>query len=227
MTPVRLLSYNVMSLRMSRAGVVDVIRAAAPDVLCLQEAPRFFRPRQTLDRLADAVGLLAVAGHARAGAVHVLVRPGITVVSAGALRLSREATRHRRGVAHALLDVAGVQVAVASVHMSLYADERARHLPAVLSVVEQYGAPVVLAGDLNEQPGGAVWRDLAGRYQDAYAVAPDGGEHTFSAQRPSRRIDGVFVDNALRVVGAGVPAIGRAAEASDHSPLVAVIDTAP
>jgi endonuclease/exonuclease/phosphatase family metal-dependent hydrolase len=82
-------------------------------------------------------------------------------VSAGALRLSREATRHRRGVAHALLDVAGVQVAVASLHMSLYADERARHLPAVLSVVEQYGAPVVLAGDLNEQPDGAVWRELA------------------------------------------------------------------
>jgi endonuclease/exonuclease/phosphatase family metal-dependent hydrolase len=225
MTALRVLSYNVMSLRMSRAAVVDVIRAAAPDVLCLQEAPRFFLPRRTLDRLAHAVGMAPVAGHARAGAVHVLVRPGIVVVSAGALRLSRDPARHRRGVAHALLEVDGVRLAVGSLHMSLYADERARHLPAVLSVVEQYRAPVVLAGDLNEQPDGQVWCDLADRYQDAYATAPDGGEHTFSAQRPSRRIDAVFVDRALRVVGAGVPALDGLVDASDHCPLVAVIET--
>ncbi|HZG96138.1 MAG TPA: endonuclease/exonuclease/phosphatase family protein [Mycobacteriales bacterium] len=227
MTAVRVLSYNVMSLRMSRAAVVDVIRAAEADVLCLQEAPRFLLPQRTLARLAHAVGMVAVAGHARAGAVHVLVRPGTAVVSAGALRLARDPAHHRRGVAHALLEIAGVQVAVASLHMSLYADERARHLPGVLSVVEQYGAPAVIAGDLNEQPDGAVWRELAGRYQDAYAVAPDGGGHTFSAQQPSRRIDAVFVDRAFRVVRAGVPDLGRAAEASDHCPLVAVIDTAP
>lgn len=224
--PLRLLSYNVKSLRMSRRAIVAVIRACEPDVLCLQEAPRFLFWRFQCWLLARRAGLRLVAGHARAGAVHVLVRPGVRVVARGRIGLPLTPGRHRRGVAHALLEIDGARVAIASVHMSLYAEERAQHLPLILAAVEAYGAPVVIAGDINEGSGHAVWEALAAAYQDGFVVAPAGGGPTFSAQKPVRRIDAVFVDPRLRVIGCGVPDVPAAVDASDHCPLLAVIDLA-
>src|SRR5690348_9130132 len=63
---VRLLSYNVRSLRDDRAALARVIRACAPDVVCVQEAPRFFRWRKHAARLAQATGLYYVTGGAPA-----------------------------------------------------------------------------------------------------------------------------------------------------------------
>jgi endonuclease/exonuclease/phosphatase family metal-dependent hydrolase len=45
MSTLRLLSYNVRSLRDDASAVARVIRAAEPDLVCIQEAPRLFRWR--------------------------------------------------------------------------------------------------------------------------------------------------------------------------------------
>lgn len=217
----RLMSYNVLSLRLSVAAVVGVVNGCKPDVLCLQEAPRFLFWRQRLDRVAAATGLRVVAGHRRAGAVAVLVAADVTVVQTSVLRLKWRVGRHRRGVATALVDVAGTRLLVASVHMSLYDDERRRHLPLILAAAERHGVPVVIAGDLNEDADGEVWIELQRRYQDAYAVAPEGEGETFSARKPRRRIDAVFVDKRLPVLGCGVPDVPGIEDASDHRPLLA------
>lgn len=219
----RLLSYNVLSLRMSEETVAAVITACASDIVCLQEAPRFLFWRRRLERLAAATGLRVVAGHRRAGAVAILVAPGVEVLAASVTRLPGRIGRHRRGVATALLGVHGRRLAVASVHLSLYADERAGHLPLILRAAERYEAAVVIAGDINEQESDGVWRQLAERYQDAYAVAPEGGRETFSAREPHKRIDGIFVSHSLAVLGCGVPGIPGLTEASDHRPVLARI----
>lgn len=218
---VRLLSYNVLSLRMSVPAVVGVINACGPDVVCLQEAPRFLFWRRRLARLAVATGLRVAAGHRRAGAVAVLVGPRVDVFDASVVRLRWRVGRHRRGVATALLGVHGRRFAVASVHLSLYADERLRQLPLIVAAAERHGAPVVFAGDINEDDSGESWLELQRRYQDAYAVAPEGGRDTFSAQHPRRRIDAVFVDPAITVLGCGVPDVPGISAASDHCPLLA------
>ncbi|MEO6711836.1 MAG: endonuclease/exonuclease/phosphatase family protein [Mycobacteriales bacterium] len=216
----RVMSYNVQSLRMSVDALVDVIIDCRPDVVCLQEAPRFLMWRRRLNAFAGLCGLQIAAGHRRAGAVAVLVGPRVTVLDAAETRLRWRIGRHRRGVATVLLEFDGQRLAVSSVHMSLYADERVAHLTAVIAAAERHGGAVVIAGDINEQPGGATWHRFAGRYQDAYAVAPDGEELTFSATQPRRRIDAVFVDHALAVLGCGVPAHPRIPEASDHRPVL-------
>lgn len=219
--PVRLLSYNVLSLRMSVPALVAVITGCRPDVLCLQEAPRFLFWRRRLARLASATGLRVVAGHRRAGAVAVLIGPDVALLAAAELRLPWQVGRHRRGVATVLLGVHGRRFAVTSVHLSLSGDERRAHLPLILTAAEQYGGPVVIAGDINEEDSGDVWIELARRYQDAYAVAPAGEGATFSAQHPRTRIDGVFADRSIRVIDAGVPEVPGIAEASDHRPVLA------
>ncbi|MGW5694584.1 endonuclease/exonuclease/phosphatase family protein, partial [Streptomyces asiaticus] len=53
---VRVLSYNIRSMRDDREALARVIRACAPDVVCVQEAPRFFRWRKAAAWLARETG---------------------------------------------------------------------------------------------------------------------------------------------------------------------------
>lgn len=224
MTTLRVLSYNVLSLRRGTDLVAAVIRACEPDVVCVQEAPRFLLWRRKASALAQAAGLRVVTGGRPAAAVMVLARPGLDVVATRDVKLPWRPPRHRRGLAIGVFRAGGAEVAVASTHLSLDDAERLAQAGLVLRHLRTLPAPVVLAGDVNETPVDPAWRLLAADLQDAYAVAPDGDGATHSAARPARRIDGVFVDRRLRVVSCGVPDVRGLADASDHRPVLAVID---
>nr|WP_083733483.1 endonuclease/exonuclease/phosphatase family protein [Actinomadura sp. CNU-125] len=144
--------------------------------------------------------------------------------------LGPEPDLHRRGLAVAVLEIGGARFVAASTHLDLAAEPRRRHVREILDLLdrarERYGAPVVLAGDVNEEPGGPAWSLLAGRLRDGHAVAPAGEAATFSARNPRRRIDGVFADPDVDVVGCGVPGDEIAptadyAAATDHRPVMA------
>ena len=60
--PLRVVSYNIHSRRDDPAALAAVVRAAAPDVLIVQEAPRRFRWRQKSATLAESFGLVVAAG---------------------------------------------------------------------------------------------------------------------------------------------------------------------
>jgi endonuclease/exonuclease/phosphatase family metal-dependent hydrolase len=55
-------------------------------------------------------------------------------------------------------------------------------------------------------------------------VAPWGGEFTNPARDPVRRIDGIFASSGIEVLRCGVPGIPEAQYASDHLPVLAVLD---
>jgi len=67
----RLLSYNVRSLRDDADAVGDVIRGCAVDVVAVQEAPRFLRWRSKRAALARKSGLVVASAH-RPGGLTVL-----------------------------------------------------------------------------------------------------------------------------------------------------------
>ncbi len=224
--PLRVLSYNVRSLRDDVHAVVRVIRRIAPDVVCVQEAPRFFRWRFKIADLARRANLSYVAGGRHAGATAILVAPRVDVRD----RIERQFTKtrglHQRGATMVKLQVAGAELTATSIHMSLDGDERVRHLAELRELVETIPAPHrLIAGDVNETPDKPLWRGLAEVMQDAYACAPSGGELTYSADRPRRRIDGVFVTEGIKVLTCGVPqepdALRDYVRATDHLPLVA------
>jgi endonuclease/exonuclease/phosphatase family metal-dependent hydrolase len=79
-------------------------------------------------------------------------------------------------------------------------------------------APVVLAGDLNETPGGGAWRMLADGLVDGGAAD---NEPTFPAREPGRRIDAILSDPRITVAGWRVVGTDTARRASDHLPVVA------
>lgn len=226
---VRVLSYNVRSLRDDASAVADVIRACAPDLVCLQEAPRFFRRRAKAAGLARAAGLYVVTGAAAAGNL-ILAHARVRVLLARDVLFTRTPGLHRRGLAVAVVEVGGARLAVAGTHFSLDAAERIRQASVVLSHLRRLpAAHAVLGADVNENPAGPAWHLLLANLADAYPSAPWGGEHTSTAADPRDRIDAIFVSPEITVLRAGVPlaAAGvqaaRVQAASDHRPVLAVL----
>lgn len=205
----RIVSWNVRSLRDDPRGVAEVLRRLAPDVVCVQEAPRLGLWRLSRRRLARRAGLRVVTAGRSAGVV-LLARPDLPVVRASTRLLPKRPGLHRRAVAVAVLLLDGREVAVAATHLDLDPEARldsARRVRAAMPAV-----PVVLGADVNDEPGSATWQVLSQGLDDA------GGAPTFPAREPHRRIDVLLVDPALSVLAMSVESAGAV---SDHLPVVA------
>lgn len=227
---VRILSYNVRSLRDDRDALVRVIRACDPDVVCIQESPRYWRPRKQAARLAHRTGTVVLSGGGRIAAGPLLLgKLRVEVLAVRDRLLPKTRGLHARGFATALLRVGrSAPFAVTSCHLSLDPAERLRQF-ALLPGQFDPGEHGIVAGDFNEHPDGPGWRRLAAEYQDAHTVAPWGGTFTSVPADPYQRIDAVFVTPGVEVLACGVPQ-GLAGvsgadllAATDHLPVVAVV----
>lgn len=225
MVKLRVVAYNVRSLRDDRSAVIRVLRELDADVVCVQEAPRFFRWRSKCAALARESGLLYAGGGRTANGVAMLAAHRVDVSSVMEYRLSRTPRLFRRGVVAARIHKAGAWSTVASVHLGLDPDERPRHRREIVGVVDRYDSPVtILAGDLNETPDMPTWKALVADFTDAGAAD---GAPTFSARNPRRRIDGVFVRGPATVQSCWVVDGPDVEMASDHRPVVADLEVPP
>ncbi|MGW0803070.1 endonuclease/exonuclease/phosphatase family protein [Nonomuraea sp. NPDC002799] len=219
---VRIASYNVHGLRDDVPALIRVITALRADVLCVQEAPRFWSWRARRAELAARAGL-RVAASIRVGGVAVLTGPRAGVLHGESHALRAFRTLERRALAIAVVEAGGARLAVGSFHLDLDAGARLHHAAEAVALMERvadrFGAMVVLGGDINEQAHQPAWRFLAGRLADCHAEAPP---PTFPAREPAMRIDAVFAAREARVVTCGTAdaAIADLAGASDHRPVV-------
>jgi endonuclease/exonuclease/phosphatase family metal-dependent hydrolase len=218
----RLCTWNVRALRDDRTAVVRTLRRVRPDVVCLQECPRLLRWRTRLAALAREAGLQYVAGGRPAGRTAILASLRVDVREVREVLLSATAGLERRGATLARVRLPGsAEVGVAAVHLGLHDAERRRHLDEVEAAVAALGAPyAVVAGDLNERPDAAVWQALAARRRDC---GTDDSRSTFP-RRAGWRIDGVFADDGLDVLGYDVVDDSDARAGSDHLPVLVRLD---
>lgn len=227
---IRVLSYNVRSLRDDRRALARVIRACAPDIALVQEAPRFFRWRKAAAWLARESGLVTVTGGATAAGPLILSSLRPQVLGAQDVLLPRTPGLHQRGLATAVVRIGEARLSVVSCHLSLNARERQQQAGLLLERLAAMGEPyAVVGGDINDRPDGRAFSRLADELQDAWAARPWGGEATSTPADPRQRIDAVFATRGVEVLGCGVPrglpgvtdADLRAA--TDHLPVLAAL----
>jgi endonuclease/exonuclease/phosphatase family metal-dependent hydrolase len=225
---VRVMTYNILRAGQRGAPLHDLVREVAPDVLLVNEAPK--RPllwRRDCERLARLWGMRYVVGGRTAGSNLILVRGPVEVRWARALRLPQPRFQPRRGIALAQLRVHGILVGVVSCHLSLVGERRRVEVERVLAEAPTLRGPVVLAGDLNETPQGAVWQALlaAGFVDHGTQTWP-----TFPAADPARRIDALLLRrtpaDATAVLSHGDPGVPASLQvaASDHRAVLAELD---
>ena len=201
MGELRLLTYNVRSLRDDVDAVAEVVRACRPDVVAVQEAPRSLRWRSKRAALARRCGLV-VATADREGGLLLMTSLAVRVRSTSFALLPKTPELHQRAVCRADVELRGASWRIATVHFSMNDAERERHLPFLWAALEADSAPgpVVVAGDINEGPNRPTWRALAEKMQDAFAVAGVGNPDSFSTRNRRKKLDGVFVDRGVEVV---------------------------
>jgi endonuclease/exonuclease/phosphatase family metal-dependent hydrolase len=217
-------TYNIRSMRGDTAALARVITSMRPDVLCLQEAPRFWSWRRRRRWLAHVTGMTVAAGR-RTGGLAVLAGPEVRVINAESRLLRGFLGMERRATTVLVAEKHGRRVAVCCVHLDLLAAARLRHAAEAVvhlrKACERYGALPVLAGDINEEPGRPTFEFIARRFADTFAAAPIGDGATFTARHPRKRIDAIFAGAGLTAVSCGVPAAEPAdlSTASDHLPM--------
>ncbi|MFC9675400.1 endonuclease/exonuclease/phosphatase family protein [Streptomyces sp. NPDC056949] len=227
---VRVLSYNIRSMRDDTAALARVIAACAPDLVLIQEAPRFFRWRKKLARLAAASDLVILSGGASAAGPALLCSLRATVERTEDVLLPLTPGLHRRGFATAVVRFGDARIGVLSCHLSLQKDERYAQGGMLLDRLAALGVEhAVAGGDLNERPGGRTFRRLAEVLQDAWATKPWLGEYTSTPADPRQRIDAILATRGVEVLGCGVP-VGMPGvseddlrAATDHLPVLAAL----
>ncbi|GAA1790771.1 MAG: endonuclease/exonuclease/phosphatase family protein [Actinobacteria bacterium] len=223
MSTLRVATYNTRDFLDDRRAAARVIRAIDPDVLCLQEVPRrLFAARRVaaFARLCD----MTWAGHHRgSGGTTIFTSSRVEVVESRHFRLRVALAQRTRGFAVTRVALPGREpLVVASVHLSLKAQERTRHMQQILAAVGT--RETIVCGDLNEQSDGAAWKLLATPLR---LISP--GAPTFPAKAPRRLLDVIFAapsvtalpHNDIRLDPDDVVA------ASDHRPVWVDIRTDP
>ena len=222
------MSWNIHGLRGEPAAVARVIAAADADVVCLQEAPKFLLTRHQLVALATHTGRYFLTGGRESAGTALLCSLRVDVDFPHSRRVPTPAGWRvpRQGYSRATVGLPSTQrISVTSFHLSTPTDWRPPQVQRLLhGLVDE--VPAVLAGDLNEHPGGPSWVTLSDWAVDPAPKAPK----TYQARRPRHRIDAILVDPRLRVEYYGDPP-GVSDEdviaSSDHRPVYAAIALPP
>jgi len=200
----RVVSWNVRSLRDDARGVARALLDLEPDLVCVQEAPRLLLWRLWRSCLARRAGLRLLT-RSRACGNLLLAGPRVHAVATGVVVLPRRPGLHRRAAAWAQVEVQGRGLVLAGTHLDLDGQARLDSARRIRSTLPP--GPLVLGADVNDEPGTPAWAALAD------GLADPGRAPTFPARGPARRLDALLVDPALEVVSYEVVGTGLV---SDH-----------
>ncbi|MEV8515588.1 endonuclease/exonuclease/phosphatase family protein [Dactylosporangium sp. NPDC051484] len=221
MTKIRVLSYNLHGLKDDRRALASAVREAAPDLAILQEAPRRFRWRQKSADLARGFELVIGGGGLPALGNLILTNLRVRAITAWNVRYPLTPGRHMRGAAFVRCRVGRSTFVAAGSHLSTDAAERPAQAALLKQYMDEVAEPLLFAGDLNENSGGAAWRMIADGLTDA---AGTDERPTFPATAARDRLDAIFVDRRFTVLQYDVIDTPQTRAASDHFPIVADLE---
>lgn len=218
-----LMSYNVrngkgMDNKRNLNRTAEVIRAAQPDVVALQEIDSVTR-RSEGDDVAAVLGKKCSMYHTFSKAIDYDGGGyGVALLSREKPVAVQRFALPGREEARTLLYVEFEQYAVVSTHLSLTAEDRMASLAVIDSVATMCTKPIFIAGDWNATPESAFGRALGEKMQ----YLTDTKACTFPADSPDRVIDYIVAphDQAVEVLRREVI---NEPMASDHRPIVAVV----
>jgi endonuclease/exonuclease/phosphatase family metal-dependent hydrolase len=238
------MTFNIRAGNGNLDGIAAAIRAAAPDIVALQEVDVHWSDRSDfVDEASALAGRLEMQARfapiyrlspssdtlpPREFGVALLSRfPIVSWANDSLMRLSTQepnpAPRRMPGLLEAVLNVHGTLVRVLNTHLDYRSDPHVRSEQALemVQVLDDLAMPTIVFGDMNAKPNAPELQPLLHRLHDSWNAATDSG-FTYPAEQPTERIDYILVDN-IRVLSTRVVAT----LASDHRPVVADLVLAP
>lgn len=230
----RLLTYNIhkgiggRDRRYKIDRIVEVIRAEAPDLVCLQEVDRNVSRTRFHDQpaeLAEALGypanLFQFNVKVKTGGYGNLVLSRWPFRDHHLLPL-RLSWRKPRGAQLMVVDTPEGLLHLVNWHLGLAEHERRWQVRQLLEheLFQRSGhLPTIIAGDFNDWRN-RLYRGPFQRHGFAHVTAPATRFRSFPATMPVASLDKAFVRGALEVTSARLVKNRLARQASDHLPLV-------
>lgn len=236
--PLKLLTYNVHSCigtdrRLVPERIAEVIAAAKPDIIGLQELDVGRRRTGGIDQAHAIAAILEMQHHFHAALNVEEERYGDAILTALPAELvkagSLPSVGEQRGALWIEVEVGEKRLQVFNTHFGLRRIDRMRQAevllgPEWLGNDRCAGEPVVLLGDFNSITSSPPYKRLAGSLQDVRTRISTQLGPTYPSRFPLLRIDHVFVSSDIDVVDASVLSTPLAKLASDHLPLMATIE---
>ncbi len=234
----RIVTYNVhrclgIDGRLDPARIADVIASCRPHVVALQEIDVGRTRTGGIDQAQVIAARLGMEMHFHAALRVADERYGHAILSAMPSRLVkcglfpadvRDPVREPRGALWVSVLMGGMRVEIINTHLGLRRLERQLQVEALLGpdwigpAIHHH--PLILAGDFNALPRSRAYLRIASRLRDVQILASRRSRPTFPSRMPLLRLDHVFVNPAVEVLGVWTVRTKLAVQASDHLPLM-------
>jgi endonuclease/exonuclease/phosphatase family metal-dependent hydrolase len=240
------MTYNVhgcigMDGKLSPERIARVIARYAPDIVALQELDVGRWRTNHIDQAHCIADYLQMEFHFHAALHTEEEQYGNAILTHLPMRLLKSAILpglagkpllEPRGALCVAIDAYGTEIQLINTHLSLYKKERQAQVQSLLSSDwlrhPNIHSPLILCGDFNMTPRSREWRKLHDRLPDAQVkLANHRPENTFFSRVPSARIDHVFLDDSIEMLGIEIPNTELVRLASDHLPLIVELNPQP
>lgn len=218
----RVATYNLRGLKDDAHAAARVVRTIAPDVLLLQEVPRYPGSSYAISSFARQAGLLWSGRTRLVSGTSLMTSLRVLSTDSQDRKLRVGLRENPRSYTVATVSSPGrPPVTVVSVHLPLDGRQRVDHVGTVLreladDLAVPADAPLVIGGDLNEDAAGPAWGVVAAQLLEVSDDRP-----SFPAAAPRQRIDAIFA-RGHGAATPGEPALLDGmplAAASDHVPV--------
>lgn len=215
----RIATYNLRGLKDDPATAAAAVRAIGPDVLLLQELPRYPGSDYAITSFAREARLLWSGRTRWVSGTGMMT--GLRLLPTDSEDLALRVGLRENPRSFTLAQVRhpdGPPITVASIHLSLRAEQRVEHVRTVMEELDARagGGSLVVGGDLNENSSGQAWGVLGAGLQEVGGDRP-----TYPAAGPRHRIDTIFSRGHDQIT-LGDPQLVegmRLAAATDHLPV--------
>ena len=231
---IRVMTYNIhvgvgMDKKLDLRRIADVINKERPDLVGLQEVDRGVERTQRKDEiveLAQLTGMEYAFAHNldyQGGqyGVAILSKFPIATIDHRMYQNKREA--ERRGMIRIEVKIDAKPVNFVTTHLDYqYQDGRLFEAEQMLQFLSTVKGPLVVVGDLNDEPTGSAYKLMLNQFADAWLSGHQTGGFSYPADKPIKRIDYVFIrkSDRLKIKKAWVVET----LASDHVPVITEIE---
>ena len=201
----RVMSYNVhvgigMDKQLDLRRVAEVIRREQPDLVGLQEIDRGTERTGRVDQIAELARLtgmhyaFAPNLNFQGGWYGVAILSRFPPLSSEHARFQHRREAERRGYLRVDVEIDRRPVSFVTTHLDYqHDDNRLYETEQLLKAVANVAAPLIVAGDFNDEPAGQSYKLMLSRFADAWAAGGAAGAGlTYPADTPRKRIDYIF-----------------------------------
>ena len=231
----RVMTYNIhvgvgMDKKLDLQRIADVINNEHPDLVGLQEVDRGVKRTEEKDEIAELAKLTRMDFAFAHNLDYQGGQYGVAILSRSLIQKRehqmyenrREA--ERRGMLRVEVEVDGKTINFVTTHLD-YQDKDGRlfETEQLLKFLEGVSAPLIVAGDFNEEPSGDAYGLMTGTFEDAWIRSRAKGDGlSYPADKPSKRIDYIFTRKSDSVRAKKTWVVNTLA--SDHVPVVAELE---